>query len=52
MKAGKFLAVGNTEDVMTEENLCQAYDMDVELLSVKTKSNETMKFCVPKMNRT
>ncbi len=48
MKAGKFLAVGNTEEVMTEENLSQAYDMDVELLSVNTKNNEPMKFCVPK----
>ncbi len=48
MKAGKFLAVGNTAEVMTEENLSQAYDMDVELLSVKTSNNEHLKLCVPK----
>jgi iron complex transport system ATP-binding protein len=48
MKGGRFLAVGNTDEVMTEENLSHAYDMDVEVLSVKTRSNESLKFCISK----
>ncbi|MBU2513186.1 ABC transporter ATP-binding protein [bacterium] len=48
MNNGEFSAVGPPGDVITEENLKLAYNMDVNILSVNdSKRKRTMKFCVP-----
>ena len=51
MKEGRFLAVGDTEEVMTEENLSRAYDMAVEVVSVNSRGSEPLKFCVPTISK-
>ncbi len=48
MVNGRFLAVGEPEQVMTEENLKKAYDVDVKVLTVKNPLNGGfIKMCIP-----
>jgi iron complex transport system ATP-binding protein len=48
MMAGRFLAVGGPEQVITEENLKKAYGVDVKILSVKSPIDEGfVKMCIP-----
>ncbi|NLY56342.1 MAG: ABC transporter ATP-binding protein [Firmicutes bacterium] len=43
---GKILADGPTKTVMTEENLSLAYDMPINILTVKDRDNQDHHFCV------
>ncbi|MBS7611981.1 ABC transporter ATP-binding protein [Candidatus Bathyarchaeota archaeon] len=48
MADGRFLAVGEPEQVMTEENLKKAYDIDVKVLTVKSPLDDGfIKMCIP-----
>lgn len=48
MMAGRFLAIGEPEQVITEENLRKAYDVDVKVLSVKSPVDDGfIKMCIP-----
>ncbi|MEM2849436.1 MAG: ABC transporter ATP-binding protein [Candidatus Bathyarchaeia archaeon] len=48
MMAGRFLVMGEPEQVITEENLKKAYDVDVKVLSVKSPIGDGfIKMCIP-----
>ncbi len=46
MNGGEFIAIGNPDDVVTEENLNNAYDINVKIVSVNSGN---MKVCIPMM---
>jgi iron complex transport system ATP-binding protein len=43
----KAIAVGSVEEVMTEENLSKAYDVDIRILSVNDPNGNEMRLCMP-----
>ena len=48
MKNGRFIALGNPNDVISEDNLSATYDTDVRILSADDSiSGEKIKFCIP-----
>lgn len=48
MMGGRFLAVGEPENIMTEENLRKAYDVDVKVFSVRSPMGDGfIKMCIP-----
>lgn len=48
MVNGRFIAIGKPEDVVTEERLKMAYDIDVKILTVKNPlGNRAVKVCIP-----
>ncbi len=47
LKRDSSLTVGKAEDVVNEENLKDAYGIEVKIISEKIKGNEWLKSCVP-----
>lgn len=48
MADGRFIAVGTAEEVMTEDFLRKAYDVDIRILSVKNPAGDGyIRICVP-----
>jgi len=49
MNTGRFIAVGQAEEVMTEGNLKETYGIEVQVISYKDpQTNESMRLCIPK----
>ena len=48
MVGGRFIAIGNPEEVVTEERLKKAYDIDIKILTVKNPlGDRAIKVCIP-----
>ncbi|MCK5098240.1 MAG: ABC transporter ATP-binding protein, partial [Desulfobacteraceae bacterium] len=48
MNSGTMVAIGETQEIMTEINLEKTYDIGVKILSVDDqKEDKTFKFCMP-----
>lgn len=47
MKDGRFIDIGNSDDVVTEKNLKKIYAIDVKIVQVSNGKNNEIKVCVP-----
>ncbi len=48
MSKGNFIAVGKPDDVVTEENLRTAYNVDIRIITYEDEDGKKQKTCVPK----
>lgn len=47
IKEGELIAVGKPQEIITEENLKQLYDVNLRIASVSTSTDENLNVCVP-----
>jgi len=47
MKDGRFINIGNPDNVITEKNLKNIYGIDVKIIRVPNGTNSELKVCVP-----
>lgn len=51
MGSGDKFKLGNADEVVTEENLKQLYDIDVKIVNAMSDNHEIIKACVPMLDR-